>query len=692
MIYDLHREDTLIEQTVTSEAPGNEGSHSGVKRKVRSTSVSVSVVTSKEIQKERVSNGLEELPQHAKELQAIDSESEKQTICCFQWQPSSSNKKVEKTSKVENQLEQVDIEKNETEVRNNEKEKVSFLLRMKSKITRRKVMAVMCPCFTFLILEGETENRTEEKPSDKEKEKSDKNRQEMRDRRFERDMQMSQAFCVLASQLLFLAGADARDNTIACAVVAITMNYLSLVTLCWLIVQALYLFSFTRKRESEVKRKMIMKLYYGGAWGLPLFAVLILVSKYESYKEHPHCWISFTDALSWSVATPIITLGMVQLILIVLLVKALISYRKSGDAGENENKKSVIKSGLQTVVCITITVILTWLLGSLSLNIDRDVYHTFFTIFNALQGFGFFLFYVLLNPEVRELILAAWEWKSSSQTPFDEHQAIEIEDEEDKDKKKGKSKNKATKNNTKDKKESKEGNQNDQAIANTVQTVAEAKMAASSIAANSKTRNTENVTSIKSDVQTAPHRKLGLAGIKSNARPTKLPPIEQQKKTNPPSKGAVPRRKITPQGPPQKFLKSIQEDPTTKRKTVGASPSQKDKGLRSPSPSAQQSRTTPWDKKTVQLEFKDNLPVAAFSSPPPNVRPRTPQRTVVPNTTPKKNQKPNETSLIVLVPSPLLGIGVESLRRQINCNYMQMKTLKCLDNNGEIPTALERSL
>ncbi|KAL9984676.1 hypothetical protein ACROYT_G007000 [Oculina patagonica] len=601
MIYDLQREDTFIEQTVTSETPRNEGSISGVKgpqfkRQVTSTSVSVSVVTSKAIQKGKVSSGEKhdgDSTQHAKGLQAIDSESEKQTICCFQWQPSLSNNKVRRR-----------------------------LQRLKTNWNK-------------LTLK----------------------RTKLKDRRFERDMQMSQAFCVLASQLLFLAGADARDDTIACAVVAIAMNYLSLVTLCWLIVQALYLFSFTRKRESEVKRKMIMKLYYGGAWGLPLFAVLILVSKYESYKEHPHCWISFTDTLSWSVATPIITLGMVQLILVVLLVKALISYRKSGDTAENENKKSVIKSGLQTVVCITITVILTWLLGSLSLNIDLDIYHTFFTIFNALQGFAFFLFYVLLNPEVRKLILAAWEWKSSLQTPFDEHQAIEIEEEKEKDKKKGKGKSKITNNNTKDKKESKEENQKDQAIANTVQTVTEAKMAASSIAANSNTKNTKNVTAIN-DVKKET-RKPSLTGIKSDANPRKLPPIEQQTKANPPYKGAVPRRTITPPRTPTgcghscetmgelppnphqwKFLEPIQEDSTAKRKAAGASPSPKDKSLRSPSSTAQQSRTPAWNKKKVQFEFKDNLPVAAFSSPPPNVRPRSPQRTVVPNTTPKKNQKP----------------------------------------------------
>lgn len=36
---------------------------------------------------------------------------------------------------------------------------------------------------------------------------------------------------------------------------------------------------------------------------------------------------------------------------------------------------------------------------------------------------------MVLNPEVRKLIIAAWEWKSTLVTPFDEHEAIEIEEE-----------------------------------------------------------------------------------------------------------------------------------------------------------------------------------------------------------------------------------------------------------------------
>lgn len=252
MIHDLQREDTFIKETVTSVTPSYEGSGSRAEgprlnRQITSTSVSVSVVTSKAVQNENIPNredrvkrmGAETMKQNCKMLltgigdtgnglqqnakpkrtdpvilnyykdqnqcfsnnlktvkgdsvgkqgvdttqrpkrsQLIDSESDKVTTCCFQWQPSLSNNKVKKSSKDEEDSEQIDTEKNDIEVRNSEKtdEKVSFLHRMKTKITRRKVMAAMCPCFTYFILEGETK----EKPLDKEKEKSDKNQQEIR--------------------------------------------------------------------------------------------------------------------------------------------------------------------------------------------------------------------------------------------------------------------------------------------------------------------------------------------------------------------------------------------------------------------------------------------------------------------------------------------------------------------------------
>lgn len=122
---------------------------------------------------------------------------------------------------------------------------------------------------------------------------------------------------------------------------------------------------------------------------------------------------------------------------------------------------------------------------------------------------------------------------------------------QDKDKKKKKGKTKATKN-KQDKNERKQENKQDQSMMN----MAEARMAAASIVANSKTRNKENVTAVKSDVKKE-IPKTSLAG--SNTPPRKLPPIEQQKKIATSSKEAKPRRKITPQGPPQVSTRSLKE-------------------------------------------------------------------------------------------------------------------------------------
>ena len=61
-------------------------------------------------------------------------------------------------------------------IQNGEKEKVSLLSRLKSKLTKRKILAVMCPCFTYLILKGESK----EKVANDEMRQDDMHRQVMR--------------------------------------------------------------------------------------------------------------------------------------------------------------------------------------------------------------------------------------------------------------------------------------------------------------------------------------------------------------------------------------------------------------------------------------------------------------------------------------------------------------------------------
>ena len=230
MIHGLQREDTFIEETVTSLTPDCKGKESRVqksaliKRQITSTSVAVSVVTPQEghdrnvqIKKmgaqatkrncEMLLKGLgsntetdltnrmsytgngsndksKDLRKHPnnntldtndKSSQLNESKADEKTTCCFNWQPSLSTNKVKKSERNGNDAEEIDVEKNETEAEHEEKrEKGTFLSRLKAKLTWRKVLAVLCPCFTYYILEKENmKTQPENEMEDNEKERSE---------------------------------------------------------------------------------------------------------------------------------------------------------------------------------------------------------------------------------------------------------------------------------------------------------------------------------------------------------------------------------------------------------------------------------------------------------------------------------------------------------------------------------------
>ena len=169
MIQDLQREDTIIKETTTAVNPSGSAEKrnsrvemSQFKRQITSTSVSVSLRTRPETPK---------TPQPNKE------ESDQKTACCFRWKPFySQNKAQNSRKKVGNSTDRIDLEKSITEEEDNKEEKVSFLKRVKRKLTWRNALAVLFPCFTYYILM----KGNKEKPSDNKEDKSEKGHCEMR--------------------------------------------------------------------------------------------------------------------------------------------------------------------------------------------------------------------------------------------------------------------------------------------------------------------------------------------------------------------------------------------------------------------------------------------------------------------------------------------------------------------------------
>ena len=236
MIHGLQREDTYIEETVTSVTPACKGKETRVqksaliKRQITSTSVAVLVDTPQEGQDRndqikkmggqamkqncemllkglgsntetdltnRTGNGSNDkskvLSKHSNydtldtrnssllqspkssQLSNESGKSDEETICCFNWQPSLSSNKVKGSDRNGNDAEEIDLEKNQAETKQEEKrDKGTFLSRLKAKLTWRKVLAVLCPCFTYYILDKEnTKTQPENEKEDGEKERSE---------------------------------------------------------------------------------------------------------------------------------------------------------------------------------------------------------------------------------------------------------------------------------------------------------------------------------------------------------------------------------------------------------------------------------------------------------------------------------------------------------------------------------------
>lgn len=135
-----------------------------------------------------------------------------------------------------------------------------------------------------------------------------------------------------------------------------------------------------------------------------------------------------------------------------------------------------------------------------------------------MQGVAFFLFYVLLNEKVRELILSAWEWKNSfTETPFDDHEAIEIEEEKEKDKKKGKNKPAGKENSAQDGKQKRMENKPNEAAISSIQTVTEA-------ASDNKSKDKGNSSDTKPDVQGKTRKYEGMVCVTVERSPRKVAP------------------------------------------------------------------------------------------------------------------------------------------------------------------------
>lgn len=207
------------------------------------------------------------------------------------------------------------------------------------------------------------------------------------------------------SNLVFVAGMQpyALDNLVGCKIVAVLLHFSLLSALCWMAVEAFYMYLALVLVFKTYFTNFLLKCSLIG-WGIPLLTVAITlgVNKTDNYGplDSGVCWLK-------DLAFYIAFVGPVGLILVInFLAFGLVLRQILGLAGRKLNKSDSfsVAQRLRGAVGVAILLGLTWIFALFAIDRASVVFYYLFAIFNSLQGLWIFVFYCLLKKEAR----SAW--------------------------------------------------------------------------------------------------------------------------------------------------------------------------------------------------------------------------------------------------------------------------------------------
>uniref|UniRef100_K1RD43 Uncharacterized protein n=1 Tax=Magallana gigas TaxID=29159 RepID=K1RD43_MAGGI len=211
---------------------------------------------------------------------------------------------------------------------------------------------------------------------------------------------------IAATDLIFLAGQQeyALQSDVGCKVVAAFLHFFLLSAMCWMLVEAYYMYvALIQVFNSHISLFMLKSLTVG--WGIPLVIVGITlgVNTTNNYGNQKGgiCWLNPIPFYA-SFLAPVAIIIIINFIVFFLVLRQL-----WGASTRNLNKTDSTKtsSRLRGAVTLVIMLGLTWVFAILAIDGGAPVFQYLFTVFNSLQGLFIFVFHCLLKTDAQK----AWK-------------------------------------------------------------------------------------------------------------------------------------------------------------------------------------------------------------------------------------------------------------------------------------------
>ncbi|KAL5476198.1 hypothetical protein EMCRGX_G026114 [Ephydatia muelleri] len=218
-----------------------------------------------------------------------------------------------------------------------------------------------------------------------------------------------QLCCALIGMLLvFVIGIDRTENFGGCVAVSVLIHYFTLAAVMWMGAEAVLMFQKIVIVFARITTRYIIAVSFI-CWAVPFVPVLIplsidrnLLLAVRHNSTEGYCFINNVPAFFAAFLGPILLVlafnAIIFVVVILTLVKHLIKRSK-----EPMNHFGTVKliSNISGICCL---LGLTWVFGALTITKADQAFQIMFTVTNSLQGFFIFIFFCVLNGDVR----SAW--------------------------------------------------------------------------------------------------------------------------------------------------------------------------------------------------------------------------------------------------------------------------------------------
>lgn len=209
---------------------------------------------------------------------------------------------------------------------------------------------------------------------------------------------------LIIADIVFLAGIEQTSSKVWCTSIAIVLHYFYLVVFFTMLAEGLDMaISVTYVFATKSRTCYLLPM----AWGMPAVIVGITMAstRLKGYGNPRFCWLSFEEGMIWAFVAPAAIIIAVNLVVIILVFRAMCSTSSMLRKSVEEKAKSGAHGA-----CVLLPVLgLTWLFGIFSINEKIVAFQYLFALFNSMQGLLIFVFHCVLNKQIRDAF-----WKKTS--------------------------------------------------------------------------------------------------------------------------------------------------------------------------------------------------------------------------------------------------------------------------------------